>query len=263
MKNVPEEQHEANVQEMMKSLPERLTVDKQASMCGTGGIWGSLASENQSMDSSIGAILSGNVQATTAGGGSTKAEKGATSEQPDAAPASSANANGSGNPKPSARVDLPSMKNTAYALQQRNMDATAKKMKTVLQEGQEALTISKSEDADFIKETFQRMSIGWAWLGATLSAVKPDMTEVKTLDMESHEGYASLMDRHEKNLVTLMAHHYPLVSNKEDLLPWSRMQEHLAKIKDAKDKRGSRSLWTASPGTRTWPMSCKLRSVWR
>ena len=188
MKNVPEEQHEANMQEMMKSLPERLTVDKQASMCGTGGIWGSLASENESMDSSIGAILSGNVQATTAGGGSTKAEKAATSEQPDAAPASSANANGSGNPKPSARVDLPSMKNTAYALQQRNMDATAKKMKTVLQEGQEALAISKSEDADFIKETFQRMSIGWAWLGATLSAVKFDMTEVKTLDMESHEG---------------------------------------------------------------------------
>ena len=232
-----EEQLQTVREDMKKEVPHCLMLGKVDTFLGSGGLWGSFTSTSENMEESIQNILVTTVQGQGSSADGLKPVKTEIVERPIEKMNPDATASAP------ARVDLPSLKNTAYAMQTRDLDAVVKKMNVTLTEGEEALKISKPDaDQDFMAEAFVRMGIGYAWLGSQLKAENAEKTEVKVEPMNDKGAEDSLAKRHQEELVRLVSGHFQLVSSPESLESLSMIQETIASIKDMKEQEALNKL---------------------
>ena len=220
MKNMTEEQKQAALTDLKERVPASLAMDKSRSMCSSGSLWDGESATSQSMAEHIDQVLKGHGArksgqgpgtGTTLEGGEVAAKK--EPEPADTTPAPETK-----------KVDLPSMKNTAYALQNRELENLAKKMRATLSEGKEAWQSSvEGSDGDFGRLLF-------ACVLALLGLGSGSCLMMGADNLVSMKNQQEVMSK-------LMDNHFPLVSSVPDLVPMACMTSTILSIKGKDTKQ--------------------------
>ena len=127
------------------------------------------------------------------------------------------------------KTDVPSLRNTAFAVQNRDLGALQKRFEDSLADGATAISGSDAvQDADFLSEARARMNVGYVWLGKRLSQ-DTDQTKVSVLDLGAEENGMAVMTK-------LMDDHFQLVSDKAKLQSLVMLQQKVAELKTMTSK---------------------------
>ena len=127
------------------------------------------------------------------------------------------------------KTDVPSLRNTAHALQSRELTSLEKRFDENLRDGVTAITSSElDQDADFLAEAQQRMAVGYAWLGQSM-VVEGLAVTVKPFPEDSDAT---------DEMLKLMDLHFCMVSKKESLRCLKSMQNLVSELKTKTNKEG-------------------------
>ena len=125
------------------------------------------------------------------------------------------------------KTDVPSLRNTAHALQSRELTSLEKRFDENLRDGVTAITSSElDQDADFLAEAQQRMAVGYAWLGQSM-VVEGLAVTVKPFPEDSDAT---------DEMLKLMDLHFCMVSKKESLRCLKSMQNLVSELKTKTNK---------------------------
>ena len=229
MKNMTEEQKQAALTDLKERVPASLAMDKSRSMCSSGSLWDGESATSQSMAEHIDQVLKGHGarKSGQSPGTGTTPEGGEVAAKKEPEPADTT-------PAPETKkVDLPSMKNTAYALQNRELENLAKKMRATLSEGKEAW-----QSSNFMREAFVRVRVGFAWLGQRVVFDDGEAlpAKIETEDIAGADNLVSMKNQQEV-MSKLMNNHFPLVSSIPDLVPMACMTSTILSIKGKDTKQ--------------------------
>ena len=128
-----------------------------------------------------------------------------------------------------AKTDVPSLRNTALALQSRELASLEKRFEDQLKDGAAAIKASDvTQDADFLEEAQRRMQVGYAMLGKLMQR---DGTDVNIQDIPDDQSATEKMQ-------TFMSDHFCLVSNKDHLASFKDMKLLVIELKLKTTKEG-------------------------
>ncbi|CAE7828810.1 unnamed protein product [Symbiodinium sp. CCMP2592] len=126
-------------------------------------------------------------------------------------------------PNKKTKLDLPSLRNTAFALQNRELNTLQKRFDDQLKEGASSIKASDcSQDGDFVDELKTRMKIGYLWLGQTM--------QVDGLEVTSEQIGESEQDKVGQQIQECM-NQFCFVSVKEQLCPLNEMAALVNQLK--------------------------------